>query len=232
MSQYNNPKSTNAGPHSSNLMNKLDPRVDSDRSKQTTTTTSTTTTTGPASGVQQGPGYTQQGPGYTSHTAGYTQQPNTGHHGAGHHQQPYPGGFNNGTGNAGPHSSSLMNKLDPTVDSDLDGRATRRGEFGTTAGRNDAYSDHNAYSSNTIGPGGHHNTHGAGLTSSNAHTAGHMGTQTADPYGAQNLNESRSTGPARHTAGPHKSDLMNKLDPRVDADLGHSVGPTGRTGGY
>ncbi|KAI1344874.1 hypothetical protein F5Y15DRAFT_363943 [Xylariaceae sp. FL0016] len=26
-------------------------------------------------------------------------------------------------------------------------------------------------------------------------------------------------GPAPHTAGPHKSDMMNKMDPRVDSNL-------------
>lgn len=28
-----------------------------------------------------------------------------------------------------------------------------------------------------------------------------------------------SDGPAPNTAGPHKSDMLNKLDPRVDSDL-------------
>lgn len=30
------------------------------------------------------------------------------------------------------------------------------------------------------------------------------------------------TGPAPNTAGPHKSDMMNKMDPRVDSDLDNS----------
>lgn len=30
---------------------------------------------------------------------------------------------------------------------------------------------------------------------------------------------SYETGPAKHTAGPHESDIANKLDPRVDSDL-------------
>jgi hypothetical protein len=29
----------------------------------------------------------------------------------------------------------------------------------------------------------------------------------------------RATGQAPNTAGPHKSDMMNKMDPRVDSDL-------------
>jgi hypothetical protein len=41
---------------------------------------------------------------------------------------------------------------------------------------------------------------------------------------------SSATGPAPNTAGPHKSDLLNKLDPRVDSDLSESRGTTGTTG--
>jgi hypothetical protein len=37
--------------------------------------------------------------------------------------------------------------------------------------------------------------------------------------GNANLASSLRTGPAPNTAGPHKSDLLNKLDPRVDSDL-------------
>jgi hypothetical protein len=32
----------------------------------------------------------------------------------------------------------------------------------------------------------------------------------------------QATGPAANTAGPHKSDMLNKADPRVDSDLDNS----------
>ncbi|KAK2054084.1 hypothetical protein LY76DRAFT_492594, partial [Colletotrichum caudatum] len=74
----------------------------------------------------------------------------------------------------------------------------------------------------TTGTTGTHNTHGnssltgnpsTGATGgvSNTHNAaGHVGSAVAGTHG---------TGPAPNTAGPHKSDAMNKADPRVDSDL-------------
>ncbi|KAI9815205.1 MAG: hypothetical protein M1832_005540 [Thelocarpon impressellum] len=67
-------------------------------------------------------------------------------------------------------------------------------------------------------------------------------------YGASNPSDSNhsSTGPASSTAGPHKSNILNKMDPRVDSDLdgskttggSHAVKPSqstvashGNTGG-
>ncbi|KAK2020966.1 hypothetical protein LX32DRAFT_632336, partial [Colletotrichum zoysiae] len=72
------------------------------------------------------------------------------------------------------------------------------------------------------GTTGTHNTHGnssltgnpsTGATGgvSNTHNAaGHVGSAVAGTHG---------TGPAPNTAGPHKSDALNKADPRVDSDL-------------
>jgi hypothetical protein len=80
------------------------------------------------------------------------------------------GGISHSTNN-GPHNSKLANKVDPRVDSDLDGRGNRHGH--TTGG--------------LLGASGSHATPGSGT--------------------------------AQNTAGPHNSDLMNKIDPRVDADL-------------
>jgi hypothetical protein len=53
---------------------------------------------------------------------------------------------------------------------------------------------------------------------SGTHTHGTTGTHgthgTHETHGTHNL-----PGPAPTTAGPHKSDILNKLDPRVDSDL-------------
>ena len=40
--------------------------------------------------------------------------------------------------------------------------------------------------------------------------------------GAMGSGAMGSTGPGQNTAGPHKSDMMNKADPRVDSDLDNS----------
>lgn len=77
-----------SGPHSSNLENKMDPRVDSDRDGSRNM--------GAATGHGAGYGSGTTGSGYGSGTTG--------------------SGY--GTSGAGPHSSNLGNKTDPRVDSD------------------------------------------------------------------------------------------------------------------
>ncbi|GAP85813.1 putative cell surface protein [Rosellinia necatrix] len=125
------------GPHSSNVANKLDPRIDSDRSGK-----------------------------HLGNTAGDQ--------------------FGSGAeGVHGPHSSRIANTVDPRVDSDRDGSRTA----GNTHG-----------SSGTYGTTGAHDTHGT-------------------THGTAQLGGANAPGPAAHTAGPHKSDLLNKADPRVDSDL-------------
>ncbi|KAG0645065.1 hypothetical protein D0Z07_9277 [Hyphodiscus hymeniophilus] len=132
-----------AGPHSSNLANKMDPRVDSTNATNAGTT------------------------GYGGTHAGNNQGAFTG----------TTGGLSHST-NAGPHNSNLANKADPRVDSDLDGRGNRHGAAtGAFAG--------------VTGASGSHATPGSGVT--------------------------------QNTAGPHNSDLANKVDPRVDADLDGST---------
>ena len=83
-------------------------------------------------------------------------------------------GTGNGSTNAGPHDSNVMNKLDPRVDSDRDG-------------------------SNNMGVA----SYGTG--------AQNTGSSTGPNFGAGINNGSTNTG-------PHDSNLLNKLDPRVDSD--------------
>ena len=140
--------STNAGPHSSNLLNKADPRVDSDLDGGRHAGLNQTTGTHGTHGT-----HTTTGTGIGGTTAGST--------------------------NAGPHSSNILNKADPRVDSDLDG--------------------------------GRH----AGLNQTTHPTTGHPSTTGATAPGAGVGN----TTSGSTNAGPHKSNLLNKLDPRVDSDL-------------
>jgi len=170
---------TTAGPHSSNLANKIDPRVDSDRdgSRNLGAATGTTGATAYDSNTAN-TGYTGTGTGYTGtgatgHTGGHTGT--TGHHQTGlTGHTGTTGGISHST-NAGPHDSNIANKLDPRVDSDLDGRGNR----------------HGAATGGLMGASGSHATAGSGT--------------------------------AQNTAGPHNSDLANKLDPRVDADMDGST---------
>jgi hypothetical protein len=123
------------GPHSSNLMNKADPRVDSDRDHSrnmgmnphgtatsgttgthglggTTGTTGTHNTRSTAAGTTGTTGVLG-----SSGTTGTTGTHNTRSTAAGSGPGPAPN-------TAGPHSSDLLNKADPRVDSDLDGSKT------------------------------------------------------------------------------------------------------------
>ncbi|KAI0017438.1 hypothetical protein F4780DRAFT_755459 [Xylariomycetidae sp. FL0641] len=64
----------------------------------------------------------------------------------------------------------------------------------------------------TAGTTGHH-VPGTGATHTAAGTTGHHAPGTTGAHVGS------GPGPAPHTAGPHKSDVLNKLDPRVDSNL-------------
>jgi len=178
---------TGAGPHNSSMLNKVDPRVDSDRdgSHNAGAATGQTGASAYTSGVgatshNNGAGY---GTGSHAHNSGIANKldptVNTGSSTGGYSgthvgnnsgtHTGTTGGISHST-NAGPHNSNLMNKVDPTVDSDLDGRGNR---------------------------------HGA---------------STGGVFGASGSHATAGSGTAQNTAGPHNSDMLNKVDPRVDSD--------------
>jgi hypothetical protein len=227
--------STNAGPHSSNLANKLDPRVDSDMdgSRNAGLAHNNAGTTGGLTGQHR-----MQG---TGGLAGQNRM-----------QGGLTGVGNNGPAatTAGPHSSDILNKIDPRVDSDADGRtnmglaaygpgganSAASGPASATAGPHrsnvanklDPTVDSDADGSRNMGmsahgPGGHHHH--------NQHHNGHRGATGGGLVGGVMGGgpNSMATGPAPHTAGPHKLDILNKLDPRVDSDMDGSatIGNTG-----
>ncbi|KAL9611693.1 MAG: hypothetical protein Q9167_003688, partial [Letrouitia subvulpina] len=180
---------TTAGPHSSNLMNKTDPRVDSDRDGSRNMGAAHGTTGGLSSATGA-----------------------TGSHGA------------TGT-TAGPHSSNLVNKADPRVDSDRDGSRNVGDAQGTTTGSGLGTSGgfgttgtpgHHGTTTSTGAAEGYGSTTGTGATGT---TGGYGSTSSAGTAGNAGTSYNTSTGPATSTAGPHKSNLLNKLDPRVDSDL-------------
>jgi len=159
------------GPHSSRLANTVDPRVDSDRDGSGTTGGYTSgTTAGPHSSNLAN----KLDPTVNTNT-GTTGNTGTGFSGTNGHNTAttgntgFGGGLSNST-NAGPHDSNVANKLDPRVDSDLDGRGNRHGA--TDVG----------------------------------------------VFGASGSHATRGSGTAQNTDGPHNSDMLNKLDPRVDSD--------------
>lgn len=110
--------STNYGPHSTNIGNKLDPRFDSDTDHRGTATTSTNA--GPHStniGNKLDPTVDSDMDHRANPTSGIG--PNTTHP---------AGGFD--STNAGPHRSNFANKIDPRVDSDHDHRMNQGPQLG------------------------------------------------------------------------------------------------------
>merc|ERR1711964_339194 len=122
------------------------------------------------------------------------------------------------------HSPQLhmANKLDPRVDSTT-GTTGTTGYSGTHAG--------NHSGTHTGTHGGISNSTNAGPHESNlANKAdprvdsdldgkgNRHGANTGGVFGASGSHATAGSGTAQNTAGPHNSDMMNKIDPRVDSD--------------
>jgi hypothetical protein len=280
-----NPQSSNAGPHASNMANKADPRVDSDRDNYGTTNYGTTGTHGT---TNAGYGSTNAGPhdsniankadprvdsdrdgrGIGHGTAGTTG--GIGSTGAGYGSTGTSGLGSTGTygsTNAGPHSSNMANKADPRVDSDRDGRGIGHGTAGNAGGIGSTGAGYGSTGTSGIGSTG---TTGAGYGSTNAGPHSSNIANKADPrvdsdlvsshpksnlahanktqdggrstgfgtsgtghgdrtgynqgttgsgLGGHGVSATPGSGDASKTAGPHNSNLLNKLDPRVDSDM-------------
>ena len=139
--KHNDHRSDNYGPHSSNVANTADPRVDSNPGG---VHHNQTYGSGPAGTTGT---YGAPGGGYGDNTVG------GGQYGA-------PGGGYGSTTTAGPHSSNLANKADPRVDSDLDGGRNlghgQQGGYGSsTAG---GYGSNQAYGTQGSTNAGPHNS--------------------------------------------------------------------------
>ena len=188
--------STNVGPHSSSLANKADPRVDSDLDGR-----------GVSSGATSG----MTGTGTTGHSYGST--------------------------NVGPRSSSLANKADPRVDSNLDGRGVSSGAtsgmttgvvggapahhgHGHAHGNEDIVHGgaHHSQTANRLDPNVTSSTTDSGLGSSTVEGSGYGSTTTGNygssTTGATTAGTTTGGSTGNTTAGPHKSAMLNKLDPR------------------
>ncbi|OAL57099.1 hypothetical protein IQ07DRAFT_594520 [Pyrenochaeta sp. DS3sAY3a] len=228
------------GPHDSRLANKADPRVDSDRIGTAGNTygaghgTTGHSTTGGLTGSSTTGGYGTTGhsdptgphdsrlankldprvdsdrvgaAGNTTGAGGYVTgqygSSTTGGYGTTGHNDP-----------TGPHDSRLANKADPRVDSDRIGTAgnTYGAGHGTTGhGTTGGLTGHSTTGHGTTGGLTGHSTTGHGTT------GGLTGSSATGGY-----SNTPGSGNANKTAGPHNSDLLNKVDPRVDSDLNGS----------
>ena len=185
-----------AGPHSSDLANKADPRVDSDldgnRGLGSGTRATSQTTAGPHSSNvanKADPRVDSDVDGKRGLGHGTTSGVTTGPHssGLGH-------GTTSGT-TTGPHSSNVANKADPRVASDLDGRHGHVSNINATGGA-----------------GGF----ATGVSSGQGGSADYPDEPTSKSSTIGR--KSSPVGTTSGTTGPHKSSLLNKLDPRMDSD--------------
>ena len=231
-----------AGPHPSSLENKLDPRVDpgldgrSGLHNAATDTTSAGYGSGTAPITTSGHSGTLGRDAALGADAGATAGGSRSGYGAdsweyqhGGHSHKYKGdpcGPESAVSGAphfttGPHGTDTANRLDPHIGS---GVGAPGSTTGTSAGSGVGSS------STGTGLGSSTTGSGTGLKSSTTGTAHHTGRDAALGAGAgaagvgayeagRDQPQSTATGPAPNTAGPHKSDMLNKLDPRVDSDL-------------
>ena len=251
--------STTAGPHSSNLANKADPRVDSDLDgSRTVGSTGLGSGTGPsASSANQGSlgrdpalasetGYgndmtsatgTGTGTGTRSGTGIGTETgtragigsgigagaglggPESWEHGHNRHGHTYEGDPCAAgeeiapvtLHTAGPHATDTANRLDPLVAEDGT----------TTGGHHHGHTGRDAALAGGVGAGAYEASRDTPTTTA--------GTSLGSDLGPSNTNTTGTSSTGK-TAGPHKSDLLNKLDPRVDSDLSKQQSTTGTTG--
>ncbi|KAK5662536.1 hypothetical protein OQA88_8448 [Cercophora sp. LCS_1] len=199
------PAPTTAGHHKHDVLNKLDPRIDSTQDKRP---------------MPQGTGGNNIPAGtYGPHSSrmanildprvdsDMSSQQHRGAPGAAGSAMHGGAAGNAPEGTYGPHRSRVANAMDPRVDSDMDGRGVGTQGYGAGA---------QGYGGGAAGY--------AGATASGAAAPGYgpgfgAGANHVGRGGAGNVAQPGMAG-TTHTAGPHKSGLMNKLDPRVDSKTG------------
>ncbi|TLS25722.1 hypothetical protein PpBr36_07944 [Pyricularia pennisetigena] len=149
--------STNQGPHNSNMLNKADPRVDSDVDHRATNNYGSNTTGYGSSMLGNGSSMTGNGSnttGYGSNSRGGMLDGTTGTQGL-------------GSTNQGPHNSNMLNKADPRVDSDVDHRATNNYGSSTTGNNSSMLGNGSSMlgnGSSMTGNGTGRDVHGTNLT--------------------------------------------------------------------
>ncbi|KAF2965344.1 hypothetical protein GQX73_g8226 [Xylaria multiplex] len=230
------------GTHNSRVANAADPRIDSDRDHRA----APGSTVGGTHGYTTGDNYSHGGaggygtsttattgeygsstgaygtPGTTGTTGGYGSSGLTGT--TGEYGSSGAGAYGSG-GREGPHSSNLANKMDPRIDSDRSGAHmgnTAGDQYGS--GREGVHGPHNSRIANAVDPRVDSDRDASRTVGNQYGSSGTYGTTGAhgthgQTHGAQQVGGTFAPGPAANTAGPHKSDIMNKADPRVDSDL-------------
>jgi hypothetical protein len=123
--------------------------------------------------------------------------------------------------NTNAHHSKIANVLDPRVDSTV---ANNPNVATTgTVSNNAGYQDGSMGYPQSVG---HHGFHDAQATTATGTGAGAPVNPTLHGGAGHTLRHT-GPGPASKTAGPHKSNLLNKLDPAVDSRTGATTTSSG-----
>jgi hypothetical protein len=224
----NTSSNATTGPHSSNLLNKLDPRVDTNTSRTEDNTSSgphygrDAAVVGGAAAVGEGIHHHRENERDNLGTSGYS---GTTPSGAGSAYYSGPTGTSVSEV-SGPHATSAANRLDPM--NNQSGRPIEdahrhdpvTGGGGVAADEAHGGSRHHLGRDAAVGAGGvglaehehrkHEREREAGMGSS-------TGIDSNTGVYGDNSTYDNTTGTA---TGPHKSSLLNKLDPRVDSNSG------------
>jgi len=195
-------------------MNKVKHVLHLDKDKNHTTSTTGTSSTGSAPVGTQGPHSSRVG-----NAADPTVDSDlSSHNGA---SGGYSSTGNGTTGTNGstttPHNSKLANTVDPRVDSTNGAYSgshagtNLNSHTGTTGGISSSTNagPHDSNIANKVDPRVDSDLDGRG----NRH-----GAATGGIIGASGSHATAGSGTAQNTAGPHNSDLLNQVDPRVDSD--------------
>jgi len=141
------------------------------------------------------------------------------------------GTTHNTTSSTTPHNSNLLNKVDPRVDATTTGAYDGTHAGNTTGTHTGTHTGTGAFSGTGTTGGLSHSTNAGPHNSNLANKADprvdsdldgrgnrHGATTGGGILGASGSHATAGSGTAQNTAGPHNSDMMNKLDPRVDSD--------------
>ncbi|KAL8951931.1 MAG: hypothetical protein Q9222_002115 [Ikaeria aurantiellina] len=201
------------GPHSSSLVNKVDPRVESDTSR--------------------GLG-TQSPMGTTSATTNSSLPDRTAGNGTTDSGRSFPlGGATPATSTTGPHASELANKADPRVGGGVGSTSGYgAGTSATTGSAHQGDLSRSAMGSTSGTTTGESLPKGYGAESWSHDHLKHGHNYEGDPC----ENEPPAPGAPHFTSGPHSLDTTNRLDPHISAGTTEptpTIGTsTSQTGGH
>lgn len=208
-----NLRSSNYGPHDSNIANTTDPRVDSDLDNTRTSHShhSGGNYAGAGTGLAAGGAATAAAGGAATHHHNTSSGLNTTSTGS-NFNEPATRGYDSTTQstNYGSHDSNIANKADSNIDGSRFQQDVHKGSLLGSAGEMDGDFSNGPTSTKTF---------------EKAQQTGASGAT-----GGGGVGGAGSSYNTRSTAGPHNSNIANKLDPRVDSDLDGSrtVGSQGQ----